>query len=49
MFDNLFGFAGPLGTAFALVALLAGAVVMSMLGGKVAQLSSGPSSRRARI
>ena len=49
MLDNLFGFAGPLGTAFALVGLLAGAVVFVMMGGKVSMLAAGPASRRARI
>ena len=49
MFDNLFGFAGPLGTAFGLVGFLASVVVLSLIGGKLSMLSSGPSSRRARI
>lgn len=49
MFDNLFGFAGPLGTAFALVGLLVSTVMFAMVANKVAQMSTGPSSRRARI
>lgn len=47
MFDNLFGFAGPLGTAFALVGLLAAMVTFAIVANKVAQMSTGPSSRRA--
>ena len=45
MFDNLFGFAGPLGTAFALVGVLAIPFIFTMMGGKVSSLAA----RRARI
>ncbi len=39
MFDNLFGFAGPLGTSFALVAILFGMIAVFAVGGRAAQLS----------
>ena len=39
MFDNVFGFAGPVGTAAFLVIILFGLATFVMLGGRVGQLS----------
>lgn len=46
MFDNLFGFAGPLGTAFALVGLMVVGIGIFRLSTRAAQL---PGYRSARI
>jgi hypothetical protein len=37
MFDNLFGFAGSLGTSFVLVAVILGAVVFVSIGNRIAR------------
>jgi len=37
MFDNLFGFAGSLGTSFVLVAVIFGAVGFVSLGNRIAR------------
>ena len=39
MFDNLFGFAGSLGTSFVLVAVIFGAVAFVSLGGRIARIA----------
>lgn len=45
MFDNLFCFAGPMGTSFVLAAVLFGAVALLSLGSRAAQMQG----RRARL
>jgi uncharacterized membrane protein YdjX (TVP38/TMEM64 family) len=45
MFDNLFGFAGPLGTAIVLFGILAGAIATFSIAGRLPQTPG----RRARV
>jgi hypothetical protein len=46
MFDNLFGFAGSLGTAFVLAGVIFGAVGFVSLGGRVARAAQLQGGRR---